>query len=378
MENKNIQLFKPVFRIEECLSEIRECLEKNWTGLGFKTVEIEESWKEYSGLRCAHFLNSATAGLHLALKILKEECAWEDGDEVITTPLTFVSTNHAILYEKLSPVFADVDSSLNLNPESVVEKISSKTRAIIFVGLGGNAKNLESITKIARERGLKLILDAAHMAGTRVASRHVGAEADVSVFSFQAVKNLGTSDAGMICFSDPRFDERCRMLSWLGISKDTYTRQGNKGNYKWKYDVDCVGYKYHGNAIAAAIALVGLRYLDRDNAYRRTLADWYEQELGEGIEIILHEECESSRHLCQVAIDNREVVISHLNQHGVFPGVHYRDNIEYKPYRQAEGTCPVARQYSNRLLSLPMHLEVSRSDVRWVCDCLRDAIARES
>lgn len=136
---KTINIFRPEFRVDECLDEIRECLEKGWTGLGFKTLEFEEAWKKYTGLPNAHFLNSATSGLHLAVKILKDFHGWQDGDEIITTPLTFVSTNHAVLYENLNPVFADIDYSLNLDPESVAAKIGPKTRAIMFVGIGGNA-----------------------------------------------------------------------------------------------------------------------------------------------------------------------------------------------------------------------------------------------
>jgi dTDP-4-amino-4,6-dideoxygalactose transaminase len=137
-----IQLFVPTFRIDETLEEIRICLEKGWTGLGFKTVEFEEAWKAYTGLPHAHFLNSATAALHLAVILLKEQGAWQQGDEIITTPMTFVSTNHAILYEKLSPVFADVDESLCLDPASVREHITKNTRAVMFVGVGGNTGNL--------------------------------------------------------------------------------------------------------------------------------------------------------------------------------------------------------------------------------------------
>jgi dTDP-4-amino-4,6-dideoxygalactose transaminase len=118
-----IHLFVPTFRVEETLDAIRECLEKGWTGLGFKTVDFEEAWKRYSGLPHAHFLNSATAGLHLALRLLKEAEQWRDGDEVISTPLTFVSTNHAILYEKLRPVFADIDEHLCLDPVVVAARI---------------------------------------------------------------------------------------------------------------------------------------------------------------------------------------------------------------------------------------------------------------
>ena len=118
----SMQLFVPTFRVDECLTEIRECLEKGWTGLGFKTVQLEEEWKKYTKLPHAHFLNSATAGLHLAVKILKDAEGWQDGDEVISTPLTFVSTNHAIAYENLHVAFADVDEYLCLDPDDVERK----------------------------------------------------------------------------------------------------------------------------------------------------------------------------------------------------------------------------------------------------------------
>lgn len=134
----NIQVLKPKYRVQECLDEIRVCLEKGWTGLGFKTTEFEEAWKTYTGLPNAHFVCSATAGLHLAMNILKSFYGWKDGDEVISTSLTFISTNHAILYEGLKPVFADVDSdTLCLDPLDVEQKITSKTRAVMYVGLGG-------------------------------------------------------------------------------------------------------------------------------------------------------------------------------------------------------------------------------------------------
>jgi dTDP-4-amino-4,6-dideoxygalactose transaminase len=109
---KRINVFVPKFRKKEILEGIEECLDKGWTGMGFKTVEIEEQWKKYTNLPNAHFLNSNTVGLHLAVKILKHANKWKDKDEIITTPLTFVSTNHAIKYENLTPVFADIDDQV--------------------------------------------------------------------------------------------------------------------------------------------------------------------------------------------------------------------------------------------------------------------------
>jgi dTDP-4-amino-4,6-dideoxygalactose transaminase len=372
-----IQLFVPTFRIEECLAEIRECLERGWTGLGYKTVEFEDAWKQYTGLPHAHFLNSATSALHLAVRLLKERDGWQDGDEVITTPLTFVSTNHVLLHENLRPVFADVDESLCLDPDSVAKRITDKTRAVMFVGLGGNIGRLPEIVRLCRRHKLRLIFDAAHLAGTRWHGTHVGGEADVACFSFQAVKNLPTADSGMICFADGDFDADVRKWTWLGINKDTYSRTISQGAYKWYYEVEHAGFKYHGNSIMAALGLVGLKYLDQDNAYRRQLATWYEAELdgAPGVDVVpVASGCESSRHLFQIRVAHRDEIMVALNGLQIFPGVHYRDNTSYPMYAAAHGSCPQAHRASEEIISLPMHMGLQHRDVMRVCQAVRSAV----
>ena len=373
-----IQVLKPRYHVEECLEEIRECLSVGWTGLGFKTVEFENAWKEYTGLPNAHFLNSATAGLHLAVNVLKKKHGWSDGDEVITTPLTFVSTNHAILYERLSPKFADIDESLCLSPESIEERITPRTRAVMYVGMGGNAGRLNDVRDLCKRHGLSLILDAAHMAGTKYFGRHVGSEADVAVFSFHSVKNLPTADSGMVCFQDPKDDEKVRQLSWMGITKDTYQRT-NKGSYRWRYSVEDVGFKYHGNSIMAAIALVQLKYLGDDNSYRRQIVAQYRDALQENPYVSLIPEadgCESAYHLFQVRVKDRDDVMEELYSRDIYPGVHYVDNTEYPMYRHSLGSCPEAHKASEEIISLPLHLELRDEDVSRVCAALEAAVQR--
>jgi len=370
-----VQLFIPTFRIDECLAEIRECLEKGWTGLGYKTVAFEEAWKQYTGLPHAHFLNSATVGLHLAVEVLKRKHGWADGDEVITTPLTLVSDSHTILYANMKPVFADVDEFLCLDAVDVAAKITAKTRAVMFVGMGGNPGQYEAVLKLCRERGLAMILDAAHMSGTRVGPagqmKHVGFDADVTVFSYQAVKNLPTADAGMVCFRDQTDDAMARKLTWLGINKDTYARTASQGNYKWKYDVEFVGYKYHGNSIMAAIALVQLKYLDGDNQRRRDIANRYRAGFAPHAHIRtipIPPACKSATHLFQIRVKNRDDVMEALNLAGIFPGVHYRDNTLYRMFAYGDGTCPQARLASDEIISLPLHLRLTDADVDRVVD----------
>lgn len=382
---KNIQLFKPKFRNKEITNLIEECFEKGWTGLGFKTQEIENLWKKYTGLPNAHFLNSNTSGLHLAIKILKDANKWNEGDEIITSPLTFVSSNHAIMYENLKPVFADVDEYLCLDPKSIESRITKKTKAVVFIGIGGNAGQLDEVINICKKNGLKIILDAAHMSGTFVreyfneggyTTSHVGFNVDVSVFSFQAVKNLPTADSGMICFKNEDYDQLARKLSWLGISKDTYQRSNDKGNYKWEYDLVDVGYKYHGNSIMASMAIVGLKYLEEDNKRRREICDMYEKAFNEAgiksIKVSPYTDI-SSRHLYQIVIRNRNNIMEYLNTQGIYPGVHYRDNTHYKMYSDQFGKCPVSQTVTDELISLPLHMYLSNDDVNYVIEKVIEA-----
>ena len=363
-----IQVLKPKFHIDECLAQIRECLEKGWTGSGFKTVEFEAKWKEYTGHRNACYLNSNTSGLHLAVNILKRRYGWQDGDEIITTPITFVSTNHAILYENLTPRFADVDEYLCLDPKDVEKKINEKTRAVMFVGYGGRVGKLEQIMALCKKHGLRLILDAAHMSGTRVNGVCPGTwdGVDVTVYSYQAVKNLPTGDSGMICFADGELDAECRKVSWMGINKDTYARTSSEGSYKWNYGVDYVGYKYNGNAIMAAIALAQLPYLDEENARRREIAAMYDKAFAgnPNIQIIgapHAEEC--SYHIYEIAVPDREALLSELAKHDIYGGVHYRDNTEFSMYTYAQGTCPHAHEISQHIITMPLHMYLTDEDV---------------
>lgn len=373
-----IQTFLPVYDVEACLSQIRECLEKGWTGTGFKTTEFEEKWKEYTGFQNAHFLCNATAGLNLALRILKEQNNWEDEAEIISTPITFVATNNAILVNNLKVVFADIDSTLCLDPKDVEKKITRKTKAVIFVGLGGNVGHYDDIVEICRKHDLKLILDAAHMSGTRYRGSIPGKEADVVVYSYHVTKPLSTADSGMICFKEKKYDDIVRKLSWNGMDK-TSSPAKYKRHFKWKINVPCVVDAYNGNSIMAAIALAQLPHLDEENAYRRQLAAWYHEALSGCKEITMVEEpdqCESSHWLFQILVDDRDELMEYLMENEVSCALHYLDNTEYPMYAHLHGTCQMAEYVSNHAISLPMHLHLSKEDVKSIATLIMKFLNR--
>jgi dTDP-4-amino-4,6-dideoxygalactose transaminase len=264
----------------------------------------------------------------------------------------------------------------------------------MFVGIGGNVGQYNRVREICELQGIPLIVDAAHLAGTKInrawpefgATRlaQVGWDADAVVFSFQSVKNLPTSDSGMVCFKDKEDDKLARQLSWLGIDKSTYDRY-NKGTYNWKYDVPNVGYKYHGNAVIGAMGLVQLKYLDEDNKYRNELVESYTNYLNilqlpyiksikETVGIInntIH-----SRHLYPIRVEKglRDYVMEELSERGIYCGVHYLDNTQYSMYNYAYGSCKNAHKISSELISLPLHLHMTHQDVKQVVLQLADII----
>lgn len=372
---KAIQLFCATYDVDACMKEIRECLEIGWTGMGFKTVQFEDAWKKYTGFEDAVYLNSSTAGLNLAIEILKDKYNWADGDEIITTPFTFISTNHAILHANMKPVFADIDETLCLDPNDVERKITDKTRAVMFVGFGGNTGQYPAIVDLCKRHNLKLILDAAHMAGTRLNGEIPGKEAYITVYSFQAVKNLPTGDSGMLCCNDHELAEDARKRAWLGINKDTYARSVDEdGVYKWRYDVEYTGYKYNGNAVMASIGLAQLPHLDEGNKRRREMAAIYDgffKDYPEQIKTIpIADDCETSRHLYQIVVNDRDGLMRYLNEHEIYPGVHYVTNTEYRMYSYADGTCPKSDEMTEHVISLPLHLRLTDDDVKRVAECV--------
>ena len=367
-----IQLFRPKFRTNEIFELVGECFERGWTGQGFLSNEFEEKFSEYLQLENILFLNSASSAIHLALETLKHSRKWNAEAEVISTPLTFVSTNHAIEWAKLNTVLVDIDQNLCMDPEKLVQGITVNTKAVIFVAMGGNIGQFTRIQEICREHNLALIVDAAHATGSKSNGVHLGTGADAVCYSFQAVKNLPTADSGALHLKDRKDYELARKLSWLGISTSTFDRT-SKNSYQWRYEVNEIGFKYNGNAVMGAMALVGLRYLDRDNEARRKIAETYSSELEncKGIQVIPHvNKFETSRHLFQIYVTQRDKLATIFSEAEVGFGVHYISNTEYPAYNKFKASTPKATEFSNGILSLPLHLFLKETEIEFVLECI--------
>ena len=232
-----IPVFKPNYGDEE-MAHVRESIHSGWVGLGPKVAEFERRFATYIGVPHMVGLVSGTAALDLAMLLADVK-----GREVITTPLTFVSTNHAILYHGGTPVFCDLDpDTLNIDASRIEALITPKTRAIMTVHYGGHACDMDPILELAARHRLVVVEDCAHATGGSYKGRRLGSLGDYGCFSFHAVKNLAMGEGGAISTRSDVEDARLRRLRWLGISKSTWERSDNAAHqYTWYYDVPELG-----------------------------------------------------------------------------------------------------------------------------------------
>lgn len=262
---------------EEEIAEVADTLRAGWLTTGPKTKLFEEDFARYMGPGVeALAVNSATAGLHLAL----EAAGVGPGDEVITTTYTFTATAEVIRYLGANPVFVDVcRDTLNIDPKGIEAAITPRTKAVIPVHFAGLACDMEGILPIAKRRHLKVIEDAAHALPATSGGRLIGAlDTDAAVFSFYATKTLATGEGGMIVTRDPALAKRCRVMRLHGIDRDAFDRYTAQAP-AWFYRVVAPGFKYNMTDIAAAIGIHQLRKLDRFLRRREDLARRYDEGL---------------------------------------------------------------------------------------------------
>lgn len=372
-KDKQIGVFKPLIR-KESIKAVSKVLSSGWIGNGPKVKQFETDFQTYleTSNSCIAVM-SATDALELAFQLYE----FPKQSEVITTPITFISTNHAILYNNLTPVFADINPLTGcLDPVSIDSKITPKTKAIIVVHLSGSAADMERIEKIAEENNLKIIEDCAHAAGGfyhngKHKGKRIGNSDNICCFSFQAVKNLPMGDGGMITLPTQELADKASKLRWLGIDKDTYSRTAKTGEYLWKYDVPYVGIKSNVNDILGAIGVEQLKYLDSDNARRREIAKFYKQQLQDyqGIDIPNIDIELSSCHFYPILVNKRDQLMQHMRDNGISCGMHYQRNDKYANYQEED--LPGAEYWNNREITLPIHLYLTDEDLKYIVNIIR-------
>jgi dTDP-4-amino-4,6-dideoxygalactose transaminase len=363
------------------INAVNECLRSGWITTGPKTKQFEAEFSAYLGGDCeAISVNSATAGLHLALEAL----GIGPGDEVILPTLTFTATAEVVRYLGAEPVLADVDPvSLNLSVEAISAALTPRTRAILPVHYGGLACDMDPILEFARARNLHVVEDAAHAFPTRYKGRLVGTlGSDVTVFSFYANKTMTTGEGGMIVTRNSEIAARTRVMRIHGISRDVFDRFISR-TPGWFYEVVAPGYKYNLTDIASALGIQQLRKIDRFLARRHQLAQRYFEELSHLPLLLPANATHGGMHswhlyvirLTSAAPLERNALIEKLSEHGIGTSVHYiplhRHPYWRHRYHLHPEQFPEADAAYQSMLSLPLYTKMTDDDQTRVIGVLK-------
>jgi UDP-4-amino-4-deoxy-L-arabinose-oxoglutarate aminotransferase len=361
------------------INKVTTCLKSGWITTGALCKEFEDNFCQLTGSQQAISLNSATAGMHIALSAINIG----PGDEIITPSMTFASTINMIALRGATPVFVDIDyGTLNINPDLIEKRITKKTRAIIPVHFAGAPVNMDKINDLARKYNLAVIEDAAHAVGTYYKGIHAGGFGHTAIFSFHPIKNITTGEGGMITLNNADMEKKLRLLRFHGIERDAWKRYGKGGNPS--YDIAEPGYKYNMPDILAALGLAQLERWQELNLRRAKLAQLYFEGLRDISGIDLPEIPEYDHihawHLFVIKILalNRDEFMNRLTDYNIgyglhFPSGHALSYVKAK-YAKNSGLLEETERAADKIISLPLFPDMREKDVHYVCSAIKEII----
>lgn len=357
--------------------EVAKVLHSDWITQGPVIRKFEEGLANYCGAKYAVAVSSGTAALHIA----SLAAGIKAGDEVITSPITFVSSANCVLYCGGKPIFADVgQDTANINPEQIANKISKRTKAVIPIHYAGHPCDLETIQVIAKKHNLVVIEDAAHAFGARYKNIKIGSAkySDMAILSFHPVKSITTGEGGAILTNRREYYKKLIMFRQHGITKDgRQFKFSNQG--QWYYEMHYLGYNYRLTDIQAALGLSQLRKLDKFIQRRRRIAGIYNRAFKNNIFFDLpieKRDVKSSWHLYPIKLkdeykDKKKLIFNRLQQEGLGVQVHYIPVYRQPYYRELgyrKGICPQAEDFYQREISLPLYPSMRDEDVSRVIE----------
>ncbi len=377
---------RPYFDDDE-INAVTDVLKSGWWTKGEVTNRFEQVFAERVGAKYALAVNSCTAALELALRVYDIG----EGDEVITTPMTFCSTANTILNCGATPVFADVDAENGLIDADKIEAlITDKTKAIVPVHYTGLVCDMDKINALADKYDLRVIEDAAHALGSYYKGKAVGSWGNATAYSFYVTKNLATGEGGMLTSDDEKFIEKARILSLHGMDRDAWKRYGAKGS--WYYTIEQSGYKCNATDISSALGLAQLKKFDFMQSKRREYAELYNKRFAE-IDAVEPVEATdgvtvSSNHLYVIKLDldkltiDRAQFIDNLSDYKIGTSVHFiplhLQPLYMKSIGTKQGDFPNCESYFDRIISLPLYPSMTLEDLNYVADAVCEIAAKFS
>ncbi len=365
------------------LKEVLDTLRSGWWGTGPKVLRFETEFGRYVHAKNSVAVNSATAAMHLGLDALDIG----PGDEVITSPLTFVSTANVIIHVGAKPVFADVDKLTgNIDPKEIIKKITKKTKAIIPVHLHGRPCPMDKITAIAKKHKLFVMEDAAHAAEAWYHGQKIGSISDMTAFSFYVTKNIATGEGGMLTTDNSQWAQIVRVRRLHGISADAWKRYSAEG-YK-PYEAVYPGYKYNMMDLQASLGIHQLKRAEANLKIRQKYWQIYDQAFSKLDGIIppapLEPKTVHAMHLYAINLEleklklDRNQFIDAMNQANIGCGVHFSALHTHKYYRETYGykpnDFPNAYWIGERTVSLPFYPHMSQKDILDVIEAVEKII----
>ena len=367
---------------DEEIAEVVDTLRSGWVTTGPKARRFEQAFVDVLGDASleAIAVNSATAGLHLALEAL----GIGPGDEVITTTHTFTATAEVVRYLGADVVLVDIDpATLNIDPCAVEAAVTPRTKAIVPVHFAGLAADMPAILSIARRHGLKVVEDAAHALPTTCGGALVGTlQSDACVFSFYANKTITTGEGGMLVTRDAALAKRARVMRLHGMSRDAFDRF-TATVPSWAYEIVAPGFKYNLTDIAAALGLHQLKRLSAFQARREAIAAQYDAAFADLPLVLPPRPAQGDTHawhlyvirLTDAAPVARDRFIEQLFDAGIGCSVHYIPLHLHPYWRDRYGLVPARFPHSQhayeRMLTLPLYTRMSDADVERVCAAVR-------
>lgn len=356
------------------IKAVVDALESDFLTTGPKVKAFEDSFAQYVGMEHAVAVSSGTAALHCAMYAI----GIGKGDEVIVPPMTFAATANCIVYQGGIPIFADVESdTLLIDPSDVERQITTRTKAIIGVDYAGQACDWDSLKDIAKDHNLFLIADSCHALGATYKKKMVGTLADISVFSFHPVKHITTGEGGMLVTNDEEIGSRVRLFRSHGINATSEERE-KQGT--WYYEMVDLGFNYRITDLQCALGMSQLKKAEKFLAKRREIAAVYDQsfvEISSLVPLSVHPHNHHAYHLYVIQVDSnrRSEIFSHLREAGIGVNVHYIPVHLHPYYREKmktkSGLCPKAETAYERIISLPLHPNMSDNDVSRVIESVR-------
>lgn len=356
---------------EQDIEAVVNVLKSDYLTTGPKIAEFEQKVADYTGAKYAVAIANGTAALHAACYA----AGIGEGDEVITTPITFAASSNCVLYCGGTPVFADINpETYNISPEDIERKITPKTKAIIAVHFTGQPCEMEQIHVIAHKYNLIVIEDGAHALGAEYQGKRVGTLSDMTTFSFHPVKHITTGEGGMILTDNPELYQRLKLFRTHGITREEELLTKNDG--PWYYEQLDLGYNYRITDIQCALGVSQMDRLPEFLEKRKQIAKRYNEAFAANEQIQLpyqKEGCDNAWHLYVIRIKNgkRKEIFEKLRAAGIGVNVHYIPVYQHPYYRThgyAEVTCPNAEEYYKECISLPMYPDLKEEEQEYVIE----------